>query len=273
MDIRIDGKKADITLENERTVGEVLAGLESWLRGSGYRLSGLELDGEAVDTLSLDRFFDRELSTVGTLNIRTSSWVEHAAQSIVSLWGTLREMGGLEFAEREALGQSWKDSPGARFIGAEFPHLYRLAEAGFAGEGPGLEELGKILEERLRELERPREELEAAGPLVEALARRLEELPLDIQTGKDGRAAETIGLFSTLAEKLFRLFNLLRIGGVFPENLSIEGSPVRDFIRDFDTAIGELIRAYEGRDTVLVGDLAEYELAPRLLRFYTAIMV
>jgi hypothetical protein len=272
MNITIDGKETDITLENERTVGEVLAGLENWLRGSGYRLSGLELDGEAADTLSLDRFFDRELSTVETLNIRTSSWVEHAVQSILSFRGALRELGTLDFAEREALGQGWKDSPEARFIGAEFPDLYQLVERGFAGEGD-LEELGKLLEERLRELERPREELEAAGPLVEVLARRLGELPLDIQTGKDGRAAETMGIFSSLVEKLFRLFNLLRIGGFYPENLNIEGSPVRDFIGGFDTAIKELIQAYEGRDTVLVGDLAEYEMAPRLLRFYAAIKV
>jgi hypothetical protein len=271
MNITIDGKEADIILENERTVGEVLAGLENWLRGSGYRLSGMELDGEAADALSLDRFFGRELSAVGTLNIRTSSWVEHAAQSIASLRDALRRRGELDFAEREALGRDWKELPEARFIGAEFPDLYQLAEAGLAGEGPGPGELEKILEERLRELEGPREELEAAGPLVEALARRLEDLPLDIQTGKEGRAAETMGLFSALAEKLFRLFNLLRIGGFFPENLEVEGSPVRDFIVEFDTAIGDLIQAYEGRDTVLVGDLAEYELAPRLLRFYAAI--
>jgi hypothetical protein len=273
MYITIDGKAADITLENERTVGEVLAGLENWLRGSGYRLSGMELDGEAAGILSLDQFFGREISTVGTLNIRTSSWVEHAVQSIASLREALHRRGDLDFAEREALGRDWKDRPEARFIGAEFPDLYQMAEAGFAGEGPGPEELDRILEERLRELEGPREALESAGPLVEALARRLEDLPLDIQTGKEGRAAETMGLFSTLAEKLFRLFNLLRIGGFFPENLEVEGSPIRDFIAEFDAAIKELIQAYEGRDTVLVGDLAEYELAPRLLRFYTAIKV
>jgi hypothetical protein len=271
MNITIDGKEADIILENERTVGEVLAGVENWLRGSGYRISGLEADGEAADALSLDRFFNRELSAVETLNIKTSSWTEQAAQSIAALRGALRDLGNSAFTEREVLRQNWKNSPEARFIGAELPDLYRLAETSFAGEGPGPEELEKILEERLRELERPREELEAAGPLVEALARRLRDLPLDIQTGRDSRAADTMGLFSTLAEKLFRLFNLLGAGGAFPEDLNIEGSPVRKFIGEFDAALKELIQAYEGRDTVLVGDLAEYELAPRLLQFYAAI--
>lgn len=271
MNITIDGKEADITLENERTVGEVLAGLENWLAGSGYRLSGLDLDGETADSGSLDRFFGRELSTVETLNIRTSSWVEHAAQSVVSLHGVLRGLGALAFQEREGLYRDWEAGAEAQFIREELPDLYLMAQKTFAGEGVSPGDLEKLLEERLREFENPRGELEASAPLVETLARRLKDLPLDVQTGKDGRAAETMGLFSTLAEKLFRLFKLLRIGGFFPENLTVDGSPVRQFIGDFDSAIKELIEAYEGRDTVLVGDLAEYELAPRLLRFYAAI--
>jgi hypothetical protein len=271
--ITIDGKDADITLESERTVGDVLAGLEHWLQGSGYRLSGLEVDGEAADSRSLDRFFDLDLSTVGVLNIKTSSWAEHSVQSIVSLYGVLQALGDLAFRERGEFYRDWETGPEAQFIKAEFPGLYAMAEKTFAGEGLPPGDLEKILEERLREFENPRGELEGSGPLVEALAQRLKDLPLDIQTGKDSRAAETMGLFSALAEKLFRLFKLLRIGGLFPENLTVGESPVREFIREFDTAVTELIQAYEGRDTVLIGDLAEYELAPRLLRFYAAIRV
>jgi hypothetical protein len=273
MNITIDGKKADLTLENERTVGEVLAGLENWLSGSGYRLSGLEVDGETADSASLDRFFNRELSAVETLDIKTSSWAEQAAQSVVSLHGALRSLGETAFQERGDLYRGWEAGAEARFIREEIPELYLMAEKTFAGEGLSPGDLEKILEERLREFGNPRGELEASAPLVETLAQRLRDLPLDLQTGKDGRAAETMGLFSTLAEKLFRLFKLLRIGGFFPENLNIDGSPIRQFIGDFDSAIQELITAYEGRDTVLVGDLAEYELAPRLLRFYAAITV
>jgi hypothetical protein len=273
MNITIDGKKADLTLENERTVGEVLAGLENWLSGSGYRLSGLEVDGEAADSASLERFFNRELSAVETLDIKTSSWAEQAVQSIVSLHGALRSLGETAFQEREALYREWEAEAAARFIKEELPDLYPLAEKTFTGEGLAPGDLEKILEERLREFENPRGELAVSAPLVETLAQRLRDLPLDLQTGKDSRAAETMGLFSTLAEKLFRLFKLLRIGGFFPENLTIDGSPVRQFIGEFDSAVKELIEAYEGRDTVLVGDLAEYELAPRLLRFYAAITV
>ena len=66
---------------------------------------------------------------------------------------------------------------------------------------------------------------------------------------------------------------MLKIEGFFPENITIEGAPVVDYIGEFDSTLRDLIRAYEERDTVLVGDLAEYELAPRLLKFYSAIKV
>jgi hypothetical protein len=210
---------------------------------------------------------------VETLNVKTSSWVEHAVQAVASLHGVLRDLGVQAFLEREGLYRDWETGAEARFIKEELPDLYLMAEKTFAGEGISPQDLEKLLEERLREFGNPQGELEVSAPLVETLVRRLKDLPLDVQTGKDGRAAETMGLFSSLAEKLFRLFKLLRIGGFFPENLTIGGSPIRQFIGEFDSAIKELIEAYEGRDTVLVGDLAEYELAPRLLQFYSAIKV
>ncbi|MDR2136033.1 MAG: hypothetical protein LBO76_05395 [Treponema sp.] len=269
MNITIDGKQADITLEQEKTLGDLLSALESWLRGSGYRLSGLRVDGETVGEASLDRFFNRDLATVGTLDLQTSSWAEHAIQSVLSLYGAARELEQSAYAEREALRARWEAMPGARFLKSEIPDLWAMADKTFAGEGAAPGVLRGLLEERLRELEDPRRELAASEALVEALARRLGELPLDIQTGKDRRAAETMGLFSALAEKLVRIFNLLKIEGLLPENVTVEGVP--GYIGEFDSTLKDLIRAYEERDTVLVGDLAEYELAPRLLRFYAAI--
>jgi hypothetical protein len=271
MDIRINGKQADITLEGEKTLGELLSALESWLRGSGHRISGLKLNGERVGEDSLDRAFNRDLGTVESLDLETSSWAEHAAQSIASLYGLLAELENAAYQERESLREKWAALPGARFLHSEIPELWAMADRSFAGEGAAPGELRALLEERLRELENPRRELAAAAPLVESLAGRLKDLPLELQTGKDRRASETMGIFSTLAEKLVRLFNLLKIEGLFPENITVEGTPVLDYIGEFDSTLKELIRAYEEGDTVLVGDLAEYELAPRLVQFYAAI--
>jgi hypothetical protein len=41
-------------------------------------------------------------------------------------------------------------------------------------------------------------------------------------------------------------------------------------VEEFNSTLKELFSAYENRDTVLVGDIAEYELAPRLLKLFSA---
>jgi hypothetical protein len=98
----------------------------------------------------------------------------------------------------------------------------------------------------------------------------MEDLPLDIQSGRDSRAAETMQLFSRMGEKLLRLLFILKTGGSL-EAFTVDGRSEKDFMEDFGAALKELAAAYENKDSVLVGDLSEYELAPRLLRFYSAL--
>jgi hypothetical protein len=272
MDITINGKAADITLEGEKTLGEMLAGLEIWLRDSGHRLSGLEVDGEKVDSLSLESFFNRELEGIGVLNLSTSSWAELAVEALGDLSGEAEKFSHCSFGERAALKQNWEKSPGGCFLAEHMRDLYSLAEGIFSGRGAGPGELQKVVRERLKELEDPRREILAAGPLVKAVAGRLEDLPLDMQTGKDGRAAETMQLFLSVAGKLLRLLGLLKLEGYSPENLSVDGVPLFEYVGEFESTLKELAAAYEAKDAVLVGDLAEYELAPRLLRFHSAFL-
>ena len=76
MEISINGKPADITLENEKTVGELLSGIQQWLDGSGFSLSGLEIDGKNYGSLSLDNALTLPLEGLSLINIKTSAWAE-----------------------------------------------------------------------------------------------------------------------------------------------------------------------------------------------------
>ena len=127
-----------------------------------------------------------------------------------------------------------------------------------------------LVTERIREIGDPLREMAVQKPLAEEIAVRLEDLPLDMQTGKDHRAAETITLFSSLVEKIFRLIFLFKHFGADIQSIKVssmdntETVNLKDYIGEFSAALKELISAYENKDTILVGDLAEYELAPRL---------
>ncbi|MDR1418855.1 MAG: hypothetical protein LBI86_00580 [Treponema sp.] len=271
MNIWINGREADITLEKEKKVGDVLSGLEAWLGGSGHHVSGIAIDGEDVNARTFSGLLERDITGVRDLRVTTSSWAELAAQALFDTRRDADNYENAEFGERARFSEEWKESPEAGHLEANFPDLYRAALSAFSGEALNPGSLRSLVDERIREMKDPAGELGLLRKLVEEAAVRLEDLPLDVQTGKDGRAAETVQIFSALAEKIFRIFGIQRAEGFEFSHLIVEGIPVYTYIEEFGTALKELLAAYESKDVVLVGDLAEYELAPRLRNIYRAI--
>jgi hypothetical protein len=271
MTISINGKKADITLESEKNLGEILAGLEQWLGDSGHRLSGLVIDGETIYAGSVADSFNRDIASIGSLDIRTNTLPELVSLALFRASEDLAEYENADFEEKQGIAEKWAERPQAGLLAEQMPEIHGLMLKTLSGEGPGLRDLRGVIEERFRELRDPAAEMDRAGPLVAEIARRLEDLPLDIQTGKDARAVDTIRLFSGVTEKIFRLLNLLKVEGFPVDDIRIEDTPVSDYIPEFASALKELLEAYEQKDAVLVGDLAEYELAPRLRSLYGAV--
>ncbi|MDR2482230.1 MAG: hypothetical protein LBD08_01195 [Treponema sp.] len=261
MEIRINGTAADITLEDERTVGEVAAGLERWLQGAGIRICGLEIDGEPVGADAVPAVFARDIADVRLFEVKTGTRARLLEEALEDARALLQVLHVAVPSERGALLKNWEGSAAAGFLASEMPELSGMLTKQ-AASAP--EALSVLVDERLRELRSPCEELAALESVVSAIAVRLEELPLDMQTGKDGRAAETAALFSTAAEKLFRLTGLLPSRDASPGALSA-------LMDEFGAAVRKLLEAYTLKDTVLIGDLAEYELAPRLRAFYAAL--
>jgi hypothetical protein len=271
MELTIDGKFADIILEDEKTIGDLLREIGAWLSGSQYSLSGLSINSEIINAASITDAFDRPLDSIETLDIRTTSLPLLMAEALVDIRQDITAYGNASFEDQKCLQREWEKSPAATFLAEQVPDMFDCISRSFRGEGLGIPSLVSLVDERLQELRDPRLELGGMDILIETTAKRLEDLPLDIQTGKDARAAETVQLFSNIAEKLFRLFSLLRLEGIITDTLVIDTMPFNAFIGEFSAALKELLAAYEIKDAVLVGDLAEYELAPRLRTFYSAI--
>jgi len=266
MKIKINGKDADITIDNEKTIAQVMAGIEQWLSGSGHMLSGLAIDGQAADLSSLENVFAKEIDTVKTLDIMTMTVTDLSVMSLVSLLADIDEFEQLPFEGRNNFFTNWKERPQTLFIIEQMPDLFPFFENTFLKGAFGVQALRSITEERLREIQTPVGEFSNLRPLLEETCARLTDLPLDIQTGKDARASQTIQIFSGITEKIFRVYKQLEIQGYIPKNAAEENLSKQ--INEFNGAVKELLLAYEKNDTVLVGDLAEYEIAPRLQKIY-----
>ena len=271
MKITINGTNADIQLESEKTVGEVLSALETWFAGSRHRLSGLCINGETINAESMEACFGRDLAGIETIDIVTSSLPELYAESLLRIIGGIDVYEAADFEGKKQFAAQWEESPEAQMLAEQSSDLHNWVINTFAGSGSSPQLLRALVEERLRELQDPAAEMGKAKSLVNDICSRLEELPLDIQTGKDSKAVETVSLFSGITEKVFRLYNVLRIEDYPVIDIQVDNKPVAGYIAEFGTELRELLTAYEKHDSVLVGDLAEYEMAPRLRGLFDAI--
>jgi len=250
----------------KKTIAQVMAGIEQWLSGSGHRLSGLSVDGQAADLSSLDNIFAREIDKVKTLEILTTPITELGIMSLANLLEDINEFDALSFDGRSGFFAKWKESPQAVFALEQMPDLFSFFENTFVNGAFSTQSLRSITEEWLREIQTPADEFKNLRPIIEETCARLIDLPLDIQTGKDARAAQTVQFFSGITEKIFRVYRQMDIQGYITKDDAKES--LAGQINDFNKVVKEFLLAFEKNDTVLIGDLAEYEIAPRLQNIY-----
>jgi hypothetical protein len=279
MEICIDGNAIDISLDTEHTVGDVLAGVGQWLDGSGFRLSGLEIDGALLGSGALDGVFDRELTDIERLNILTESIQVLRYNACIDALLTVKEWESTDNEGKERIACEWERSPEMTFLATEdrilFTEIQALFNGGaYDGSPRTSSTILNMIEDRLREQEDPFSMINAFEDEVLEAARRMEDLALDLQTGKDRHAGQTVMLFSAVSEKIMRLLPLLpnaRPVAVCAEEDSAAFESPHLLWKEFRPVLEEFLAAYETQDSVLAGDLAEYEVAPRLRALYESL--
>jgi len=99
----------------------------------------------------------------------------------------------------------------------------------------------------------------------------LQEVPVLLQTGKDLQVLEYIHRFSSDLQNLYQLLPLLSIAGIRSETAGSGSIDLEAYPSELAPILGQLLAALEAKDTVLVGDLSEYELAPRIEKLGAAL--
>lgn len=186
MDVRLDGVPLDIVFESEKTVGDVLKGMEAELEKSDATIIEIQADSEVFQASELDELFEKTIDSVKELSLKSVSYAD-------------------------------------------------------------VKEIAAKIFDRFS-----------------SLSGRLEQIPLQFQQNKDKEAMDSV---SELADSLSALFDLLPYFSFFPnhfEKISIDGTPITIFIQDLNPLLQDFLQAVETKDTVTIGDIAEYEFAPRV---------
>jgi hypothetical protein len=270
MIIKINGKTLDFSLDNEKTLGEVFISLEQWLSNSGHRLSEIFIDGQAISAGMVEEVFKKEVKSIKDLDIRTNAVAELAAASLQTLQKDINEYENLKFDEKAEFFENWKNSAQALFIMEEMPDLYSYFKNTFSGGEIAVQTLRSVTEEIQREVNEPVKEIVKIEPILNEICDKLINLPLDIQTGKDLTAAQTFQLFTAITEKIIRLFFQLSTQGYIVQ--IEEAKKIAEGFNNFKNILTELLDSYEKHDIIIIGDIAEYEAAPKLKELYLTIL-
>ncbi len=270
MIIKINDKTLDFSLDNEKTLGEVFTSLEQWLSNSGHRLSEISIDGQAVSAGMVEDVFKKEVKSIKELNVSTNAVAELAAASLQTLLKDIDEYENIKFDEKAKFFDNWKNSAQALFIMEEMPDLYSYFKNTFLNGEIPVQTLRSVTEEIQREVNEPVKELVKIEPILNEICDKLINLPLDIQTGKDLTAAQTIQLFAAITEKIIRLFYQLSTQGYIVQ--IEEAKKIAEGFGNFKNILTELLESYEKHDIIIVGDVAEYEAAPKLKELYLSIL-
>ncbi len=285
MTITANGTELKLDMDGA-SLGEVLANADDVLERAGSVILGLRLDGRDLEADDLAGLGDKPAAEFRALEIDSVPAFElrgRAYGALLDFLGTLREWaGGTEPADplREAWSAYGRAFSGLLssdehsfldLLGRDIDALPKEGETEdrrhFARHADRLE---PIFRERLEEILDPAAAMRSASRLYESERESLRDVPVRLQTGKDAEAMRSILLFVEIFHKANRILPELGRAGADTSSLRIDGKPVPEFYESFNRVLRQLMEAFETKDAVLIGDLAEYEIVPRMNAFFDA---
>ncbi len=108
--------------------------------------------------------------------------------------------------------------------------------------------------------------------LFNELSLKMQEIPLELQKGNNKEASASI---KKLADSVDQFCHIAALASLFPETFTPEklgNLNIKDFLEDFSPILKDFEEALKNNDTVMVGDLSEYEICPRLQTISKALL-
>jgi hypothetical protein len=273
MEIFVNGESVSFSLEKEKTLFDIFEAISAWAASQGARISAFGVDGVGVEIPLPPGWGGRPVEGIGTIAVSVEEEKPEASREleIVREYFDLFERALAEDDEtalreilkeypyiREALEVHIKDIFGAKAFNKDGFLLARQDGAPFTGAEKTamrayVQAAGVVVRDRLAEIVHPAREAANVSRLLLAVKPALENVPVLLQSGKDREAMQSILSYTELALKAIRILSSKHEGQEACE----------DFCREFNGILNELTGAFEARDSVLIGDLFEYEIAPR----------
>lgn len=290
MKLYLNDKPVDFELEQEKTLGEVYEGVTEWLYNRGFLITEAALNDDDAESLKGKDLGDIPIEKVKSLRLQVRPSIEadyerlHTVRQYLATLHKAVENDNMSLVEDllndypviekeldtmlKPRTEKLKNSDVVLLSGVlKNPSLTDSEQGTPFREQAGILLSGfiSILDERIAEITSPYAELERVRELIGPIIEKLEEVPVQLQTGKDREAMQSVVEFTELSQKISRIFPALQARPETDESaLTIDGSSIKEFYGGLIEILKEITGAFSSKDIVLIGDLLEYETAPRL---------
>ncbi len=283
--IFINLDEIDFIFENEKTLGDIYSSIESWLTPQGFSITEMNLSDKEYFITDKEEWESIPFSGQEEIHFTALTLPQLKAQNLKTLYEyTLMFQNSLKEGNLELMNELLHEY---QYIEGSFEillddnshsirnHMQNLLSSnGFLPEGDRTEQnvknvlegfimLGAVIQGRIEELEDPGKAGNETYETIQSLLPQMEEVSLMLQTGKDKEAMEIIIRFSELFQKLLRIYTNIPEEQIEQEQRKI----LKREISEMSKVLKELAEAFSNEDSVLLGDLMEYEIMPRMEGF------
>jgi hypothetical protein len=288
--ILLNKKQLDFTLENEKYLGEVINGIEQWLKDSNLIITSLAIGERELLEEEKEEWKDIPLTDIESVSITVKpsreihlTAMENICHFLSMLKKAIAETDKKLFSELltgypymvESLKLIFSAHPDTITPSIQsFTALFTgLKEDQFLSWSP--EQKEKVLDilstihtytdALILESRDPLEALHKTGEQLKTSIKEISEVSILLQTGKDKKAMDVCITFSTVFQNFVRIFLQVKNRNIMSFNgINIAGTTLEAYYNELNGFLRELSEAFTINDSVLIGDLLEYEIAPRL---------
>ena len=277
----------DVTIENEKTLNELYSGLSEWLIESGLEITGLVQDGQTLTLSNKSEWGKFILENITQLDITAISGSDRYISDLQTLYQYISLLQSAIKGKNDSLSSdlltelpyvtntldsflSKKDLPKYGTLSLneciskfkqentnKLENEYNLLQL--------LNNISLILNTRIKEVTTPFTEIQNTAELLKGLIPGISDVSIMLQTGDDKKAMDSVLNFIDLSEKLIRIFPFLKeFGYTDISKESLDSESFIDFYKNLNSILVELVDAFNINDSILIGDLMEYEIAPRV---------
>ncbi len=296
MDIFINEQPLNFTLEQETDFSQVRREVMKWLADEYYVVEKCDINGTQLSIDEITSWDEKPIDEIDEIRFHVKTVAEDNFERLQIIHQYLSLL--KKALETENTGVCQEISSEYKIIEKELNYILNprgedtqnsdiilltklLEQTGFfAGEMKHKDSIANaitlcggflsILKERMHEITNPKEELQVSIRTLASLIEPMNDIPVLLQSGKDKESMQIVLSFVETSQKMLRIYPVLKVTSDFNMQQKLaSGETLEEFYFDFNAILSELKDAFNERDSVLIGDLLEYEIAPRIENLIT----